>query len=157
MKKTLKTRDDFAIKTKNIFRALTEKKVFKDGNSNAEVRRFFLQSTSTRLATVFIMAKYFEKEQITASDVYNTLNPSFGSKSSFVNFINLGVKKGHFKMTVCKQDLRKKYLTPCCKFSQVWCEFISISEGVPISKNINWKKVICNCDENLCICNCCDN
>jgi hypothetical protein len=157
VKKTLKTRNDFAVKTNNILKALTEQKVFKDGKANAEVRRFFLKSTSTRLATLFIMAKYFEKEHITASDVYNTLHPSFGSKSSFVNFINLGVKKGHFKMTVCKNDLRKKYLAPCCKFTQIWCEFISISEGVPIADNIDWKKVTCNFGDEICTCDCCDN
>ncbi len=140
--KKLKSKEDFAVKTKNIFNALTQ---HVPDSKHEQARRFFLKSVSTRIAILLIMSNFFEDKKTTASDIYNTLHPKYGSKSSFVNFISLGVKKGYFKMKKCTKDSRKKYLYPSVEFTQIWCQFISRSEGAPIDKNINWNDITKNC------------
>ena len=53
------------------------------------------------------------ENHFTASDVYAELSPKYGSKSSIVNFISLGLKKGYFCFKAqCDKDKRKKYLFP---------------------------------------------
>ena len=139
--KKLKSKEDFGIKTKNVFIAVTQNI---PNTKHEEARRFFLKSTSTRVAVLYIMTNYFEEKKVTASDIYSTLNPKFGSKSSFVNFITLGVKKGYFCLYQSDSDSRKKYIIPCADFVKIWCQFISRSEGTPIDKNIVWKNIISN-------------
>ena len=96
------------------------------------------------------MTHYFEDNMLTASCVYSTLHPKFGSKSSFVNFISLGVKKEYFCLQTSEEDSRKKYIVPCPDFVKIWCQFISRSEGAPIDKNIDWSTIISDlCDKSL--------
>ena len=96
------------------------------------------------------MTHYFEDSMLTASCVYNALNPKFGSKSSFVNFITLGVKKGYFCLHTSNQDSRKKHIVPCPDFVKIWCQFISRSEGAPIDKNIDWNSIVSGfCEKSL--------
>ena len=137
--KKMKTRKDFGEKTRNIFDAVTKNV---PDYYHEEARRFFLKSTSTRVAVLFIMLNYFDDKKITASDVYSALHPKFGSKSSFVNFISLGTKKGYFCLKHCNSDSRKKYIIPCYEFVKIWCQFVSRSEGAPIDKNIDWNSII---------------
>jgi hypothetical protein len=145
--KKLKTKSDFGIKTKNIFEAVTQN--VPDPEHEA-ARKFFLKSTSTRVAILYIMTNYFEDKMLTASCVYSALHPKFGSKSSFVNFITLGVKKEYFCLQTCDKDSRKKHIVPCPDFVKIWCQFISRSEGAPIDENIDWNKVIPNlCNKKL--------
>ena len=145
--KQLKTKADFGIKTRNVFEAVTQN--VPDPHQQA-ARKFFLKSTSTRVAILYIMTHYFEDNMLTASCVYSTLHPKFGSKSSFVNFITLGVKKGYFCLKTSDKDSRKKYIVPCPDFVKIWCQFISRSEGAPIDKNIDWSAIISDrCDKIL--------
>lgn len=145
--KELKTKKDFGIKTRNVFEAVTQN--VPDPEHEA-ARKFFLKSTSTRVAILYIMTHYFEDNMLTASCVYSTLHPKFGSKSSFVNFITLGVKKGYFCLQTSDEDSRKKYIVPCSDFVKIWCQFISRSEGAPIDKNIDWSTILSDrCDKSL--------
>jgi hypothetical protein len=145
--KELKTKTDFGIKTRNVFEAVTQN--VPDPEHEA-ARKFFLKSTSTRVAILYIMTHYFEDNMLTASCVYSTLHPKFGSKSSFVNFITLGVKKEYFCLQTSEEDSRKKNIVPCPDFVKIWCQFISRSEGAPIDKNIDWSAIISDrCDKSL--------
>ncbi len=136
--KKLKTRKDFAAKTNSIYAAITQNMPSSD---HEEARRFFLQSTTTRISILYIMSNFFDHKHITASDVYTKLTPLYGSKSSIVNFLTLGHKKGYFLYEQCGKDKRKKYLFPSNEFVKIWCAFISRSEGAPIDKSVNWEEV----------------
>ena len=92
--KKLKTRKDFGEKTSSIYAALTQHMPSSD---HEEARRFFLQSTTTRVTILYIMSNFFDGKSFTATDVYAELSPKYGSKSSIVNFISLGLKKGYFR------------------------------------------------------------
>jgi len=145
--KKLKTKKDFGLKTRNIFEAVT---LNNPDEKHEAARRYFLKSASTRVCILFIMANYFEDKKLTASCVYNALHPKFGSKSSFVNFITLGVKKEYFCLQTSDEDSRKKYIFPCPNFVKIWCQFISRSEGAPIDKNIDWSAITSDrCDKIL--------
>ena len=143
--KKLKTRKDFGKKTNSIYEAITRNMPTPE---HEEARRFFLQSTTTRVTILFIMKNFFERKSVTASDIYLQLSPQFGSKSSIVNFISLGLKKEYFSLEQCDKDKRKKYLYPQIEFTKIWCQFISRSEGFPIDKSVNWNEVCakpCDC------------
>jgi hypothetical protein len=117
-------------------------------SEHEDARRFFLQSTTTRVTILFIMSNFFDKKNFTASDIYAELSPKYGSKSSIVNFISLGLKKEYFCLSQCDDDKRKKYLFPRKEFTKIWCQFISRSEGAPIDKSVNWNEVCskpCDC------------
>ena len=139
MDKLLKTRNDFLRKTSSIYDALS---LNMSSTEHEDARKFFLQSTTTRIAIVYIMKNFFEYKLITASDVYNELSPIHGSKSSIVNFISKGVKKDYFYFCKNSDDNRKKYLLATEKFTKTWCAFLSRSEGVPIDEKVNWKQII---------------
>ena len=112
-------------------------------------RSFFLKSVQTRVAMLYIMARFLEDNPVTASNVYNRLHPKFGSKSSFVTFIALGRKKGYFMLKPCKKDGRKKYIIPSLAFTKHWFVFIARFEGVPVSTNMDWDKIYntsCGCE-----------
>ena len=143
--KKLKTRKDFGEKTNSIYEAITQNM---PSSEHEEARRFFLQSTTTRVTVLYIMSNFFNGKHFTASDVYAELSPQFGSKSSIVNFISLGLKKEYFSLEQCHNDKRKKYLYPQIEFTKIWCQFISRSEGFPIDKSVNWNEVCakpCDC------------
>jgi len=143
--KKLKTRKDFGEKTSSIYNALTQHMPTSDHEA---ARRFFLQSTTTRVTVLYIMSNFFDEKNITASDIYAELSPKYGSKSSIVNFISLGLKKEYFCLSQCDKDKRKKYLFPRTEFTKIWCQFISRSEGAPIDKLVNWNEVCskpCDC------------
>ena len=81
-------------------------------------------------------------------DEEQSLLEKYGSKSSIVNFISLGLKKGYFCLVQCDKDKRKKYLFPRTEFTKIWCQFISRSEGAPIDESVNWNEVCskpCDC------------
>ncbi len=137
--KKINKKKDLAFVTRNIFEALTMNDSNKENN---DAKKFFLKSSSTRAAMLFIMTNYFEDNRITASDIYGTLHPDFGSKSSFVNFIKLGVKKRYFCLFSSKTDSRKKYILPCSNFVKTWSKFVAKIEGSEIHSDINWKKII---------------
>ena len=145
--KELKTKKDCALKTRNIFDAITAS----EANPEHEAARsFFLKSVQTRVAMLYIMGKFLEDQPVTASDVYNRLHPKFGSKSSFVTFIALGRKKGYFLLNPCESDGRKKYIIPSLAFTKHWCTFLSRSEGIPLAKNIDWDTIYspaCDCND----------
>ena len=136
--KKLKTRKDFGEKTSSIYAALTQ---HMPSTEHEEARRFFLQSTTTRITVLYIMSNFFDGKLFTASDVYAELSPQYGSKSSIVNFISLGLKKEYFCLRKCNKDKRKKYLYPRTEFTKIWCQFISRSEGAPIDESVNWDEV----------------
>ena len=136
--KNLKTRKDFWKKTNSIYEAITRNMPTPE---QEEARRFFLQSTTTRVTILYIMTNFFEGKLFTATDVYAQLSPTFGSKSSIVNFISSGLKKGYFCLKQCGKDKRKKYLFPRKEFIKIWCQFISRSEGVPIDDSVSWNEV----------------
>ena len=143
--KKLKTRKDFGGKTNSIYAAITQNMPSSD---HEEARRFFLQSTTTRVTILYIMSSFFDRKSFTASDIYAELSPKYGSKSSIVNFISLGLKKKYFCLNQCDKDKRKKYLYPRKEFTKIWCQFISRSEGAPIDKSVNWNEVCskpCDC------------
>ncbi len=145
MKKII-TKQDCALKTRNIFDGITKS----ESNPDHEAARsFFLKSVQTRVAMLYIMAKFLEDNPVTASNVYNRLHPKFGSKSSFVTFIALGRKKGYFMLKPCKKDGRKKYIIPSLAFTKHWFVFIAKFEGVPVSTNMDWDKIYntsCGCE-----------
>ena len=143
--KKLMTRKDFGGKTKSIYAAITQNM---PSSKHEEARRFFLQSTTTRVTILYIMSNFFDGTSFTASDIYAELSPKYGSKSSIVNFISLGLKKKYFCLSQCDQDKRKKYLYPRKEFTKIWCQFISRSEGAPIDESVDWNKVCskpCDC------------
>ena len=144
MKKII-TKRDCALKTRNIFDGITKS----ESNPDHEAARsFFLKSVQTRVAMLYIMAKFLEDNPVTASNVYNRLHPKFGSKSSFVTFIALGRKKGYFILNQCEVDGRKKYIIPSLAFTKHWFVFIARFEGVPVSTNMDWDKIYnynCGC------------
>ena len=126
MKKII-TKRDCALKTRNIFDGITKS----ESNPDHEAARsFFLKSVQTRVAMLYIMAKFLEDNPVTASNVYNRLHPKFGSKSSFVTFISLGQKKGYFILRPCKKDGRKKYIIPSLAFTKHWCTFCTIFKQI---------------------------
>ena len=137
--KKIKTKKDLAFVTRNIFEALTTTDLNKENN---DAKKFFLKSSTTRTAMLFIMTNYFENNKITASDIYSTLHPDFGSKSSFVNFVKLGVKKKYICLFSSETDSRKKYILPCSNFVKMWSTFVAKVEGSEIHSDINWKKII---------------
>ncbi len=145
MKKII-TKRDCALKTRNIFDGITKS----ESNPDHEAARsFFLKSVQTRVAMLYIMAKFLEDNPVTASNVYNRLHPKFGSKSSFVTFIALGRKKGYFILNQCEVDGRKKYIIPSLAFTKHWFVFIARFEGVPVSTNMDWDKIYntsCGCE-----------
>ena len=59
--KKLKSKEDFGIKTKNFFEAVTQNI---PNTKHEEARRFFLKSTSTRVAVLYIMTNYFEEKRL---------------------------------------------------------------------------------------------
>lgn len=136
--KKLKTRKDFGEKTSSIYAALTH---HMPSSEHEKARIFFLQSTTARVTILYIMSNFFDGKSFTATDVYAKLSPKYGSKSSIVNFISLGLKKGYFCFEPCNKDKRKKYLFPRTEFTKSWCQFISRSEGVPIDDCVNWNAV----------------
>ncbi len=136
--KKLKTRKDFGERTLSIFNTLTQNMTTPH---HEEARRFFLQSATTRVTCFYIMSHFFNKKHFTASDVYTDLSPKFGSKSSIVNFISLGFKKGYFLYESCGIDKRKKYLFPDDEFVKIWCGFIASLDGSSIDDSIDWDKV----------------
>jgi hypothetical protein len=138
MDNSLKNRNDFLRKTSSIYEALS---LNMPSTEHEDARKFFLQSTTTRIAIVYIMKNFFEYKLITASDVYSELSPRHGSKSSIVNFISKGFKKDYFYFYKNGDDNRKKYLFPTVKFTKIWCAFLSRSEGVPIDEKVNWKQI----------------
>ena len=143
--KKLKTKKDFGDKTSSIYGALTQHMPSSD---HEDARRFFLQSTTTRVTILYIMSNFFNEKNFTASDIYAELSPKYGSKSSIVNFISLGLKKEYFCLSQCDDDKRKKYLFPRTEFTKIWCQFISRSEGAPIDDSVNWNEVCskpCDC------------
>lgn len=138
MDNSLKNRSDFLRKTSSIYEALS---LNMPSTEHEDARKFFLQSTTTRIAICYIMKNFFEYKLITASDIYSELSPRHGSKSSIVNFISKGVKKDYFYFYKHGDDNRKKYLLSTENFTKIWCAFLSRSEGVPIDKEINWKQI----------------
>ena len=144
--KEISTKERCGIKTRNIFDGMTS------SESNPEhesARSFFLKSVQTRVAMLYIMARFLEDNPVTASNVYNRLHPKFGSKSSFVTFIALGRKKRYFMLKPCKKDGRKKYIIPSLAFTKHWFVFIARFEGVPVSTNMDWDKIYntsCGCE-----------
>jgi hypothetical protein len=136
--KKLKSKKDFGKKTSLIYDAVTKHMPIEE---HEDARRFFLQSTTTRVTILYIMSNFFDKKLFTATDVYAELSPKYGSKSSIVNFISLGLKKGYFCLAQCDKDKRKKYLFPRTEFTKIWCQFISRSEGIPIDKSVDWNEV----------------
>ena len=115
--KKLKTRKDFGEKSSSIYAALTQ---HMPSSEHEEARRFFLQSTTTRVTILYIMSNFFDRKSFTASDIYAELSPEYGSKSSIVNFISLGLKKKYFCLNQCDKDKRKKYLYPRKEFTKIW-------------------------------------
>ena len=114
--KKLKTRKDFGGKTSSIYAAITQNM---PSSKHEDARRFFLQSTTTRVTILYIMSNFFDGKSFTASDVYAELSPKYGSKSSIVNFISLGLKKKYFCLKQCDKDKRKKYLYPRKEFTKI--------------------------------------
>ena len=135
----LKTKKDFATQASNIFDAMTHS--FED-KEKAETIRFFLSTITSRIATTFIMSHYLSEQRITPSNVYNKLSPLYGSKSSFVNYISLGKKRGYLFLKSDKDDRRRKYLYPSPAFIKLWCTFLSKTKGTEVSSDINWNSIV---------------
>ncbi len=119
-----------------IFEALTQN--VPDLEHEAATKVLFKINLNYELAILYIMTHYFEDNMLTASVFTAIYILNLGSKSSFVNFITLGVKKDYFCLQISDEDSRKKYIVPCPDFVKIWCQFISRSEGAPIDKNIDW-------------------
>ena len=132
---TLKTKKDFALQASNIFDAMTHS--FND-KEKAEIIRFFLLTITSRIATTFIMSHYLSEQKITPSKIYNTLSPIYGSKSSFVNYVALGKKRGYLFLECAKDDRRQKYLYPSPAFIKIWCIFLAKTKGTELSSDIDW-------------------
>ena len=136
---TLKTKKDFALQASNIFDAMTHS--FND-KEKAEIIRFFLSTITSRIATTFIMSHYLSEQKITPSKIYNTLSPTYGSKSSFVNYVALGKKRGYLLLRSDKDDRRQKYLYPSPAFIKIWCIFLAKTKGTELSSDIDWNSII---------------
>ena len=135
----LKTKKDFATQASNIFDAMTHS--FND-KEKAETIRFFLSTITSRIATTFIMSHYLSDQKITPSRVYNKLSPLYGSKSSFVNYVALGKKRGYLFLECDKDDRRQKYLYPSPTVVKLWCTFLAKTKGDEISSYINWNSIV---------------
>lgn len=136
---TLKTKKDFALQASNIFDAMTHS--FND-KEKAETIRFFLSTITSRIATTFIMSHYLSEQKITPSKIYNTLSPIYGSKSSFVNYVALGKKRGYLFLECAKDDRRQKYLYPSPAFIKIWCIFLAKTKGTELSSDIDWNSIV---------------
>ncbi len=136
---TLKTKKDFAIQTSNVFDAMTHSF---DDKEKSETIRFFLLTITSRIATTFIMSHYLSEQKITPSIVYNKLSPLYGSKSSFVNYVALGKKRGYFFLESDKNDRRQKYLYPSPASIKIWCTFLAKTNGTEIPSDINWNSIV---------------
>ncbi len=143
-KLTLKTKKDFALQASNIFNAMTHS--FND-KEKAETIRFFLSTITSRIATTFIMSHYLSEQKITPSKIYNTLSPIYGSKSSFVNYVALGKKRGYLLLRSNKDDRREKYLYPSPAFIKIWCIFLAKTKGTELSSDIDWNSIINTADK----------
>ena len=143
-KLTLKTKKDFALQASNIFNAMTHS--FND-KEKAETIRFFLSTITSRIATTFIMSHYLSEQKITPSKIYNTLSPLYGSKSSFVNYVALGKKRGYLLLRSNKDDRRQKYLYPSPAFIKIWCIFLAKTKGTELSSDIDWNSIINTADK----------
>ena len=141
---TLKTKKDFALQASNIFDAMTHS--FND-KEKAETIRFFLSTITSRIATTFIMSHYLSEQKITPSKIYNTLSPIYGSKSSFVNYVALGKKRGYLFLECAKDDRRQKYLYPSPAFIKIWCIFLAKTKGTELSSDIDWNSIINTADK----------
>jgi len=141
---TLKTKKDFALQASNIFDAMTHS--FND-KEKAEIIRFFLLTITSRIATTFIMSHYLSEQKITPSKIYNTLSPIYGSKSSFVNYVALGKKRGYLLLKSDKDDRRQKYLYPSPAFIKIWCIFLAKTIGTELSSDIDWNSIINTADK----------
>ena len=141
---TLKTKKDFALQASNIFDAMTHS--FND-KEKAETIRFFLSTITSRIATTFIMSHYLSEQKITPSKIYNTLSPIYGSKSSFVNYVALGKKRGYLLLRSDKDDRRQKYLYPSPEFIKIWCIFLAKTKGTELSSDIDWNSIINTADK----------
>ena len=141
---TLKTKKDFALQASNIFDAMTHS--FND-KEKAEIIRFFLSTITSRIATTFIMSHYLSEQKITPSKIYNTLSPVYGSKSSFVNYVALGKKRGYLLLRSDKDDRRQKYLYPSPEFIKIWCIFLAKTKGTELSSDIDWNSIINTADK----------
>lgn len=140
----LKTKKDFATQASNIFDAMTHS--FED-KEKSETIRFFLSTITSRIATTFIMSHYLSEQRITPSKVYNKLSPLYGSKSSFVNYISLGKKRGYLFLRSDKDDRRRKYLYPSPAFIKLWCTFLAKTKGTEVSSDINWNSIVGTAEE----------
>ena len=143
-KLTLKTKKDFALQASNIFNAMTHS--FND-KEKAETIRFFLSTITSRIATTFIMSHYLSEQKITPSKIYNTLSPIYGSKSTFVNYVALGKKRGYLLLRSNKDDRRQKYLYPSPAFIKIWCIFLAKTKGTELSSDIDWNSIINTADK----------
>ena len=143
-KLTLKTKKDFALQASNIFNAMTHS--FND-KEKAETIRFFLSTITSRIATTFIMSHYLSEQKITPSKSYNMLSPIYGSKSSFVNYVALGKKRGYLLLRSNKDDRRQKYLYPSPAFIKIWCIFLAKTKGTELSSDIDWNSIINTADK----------
>ena len=143
-KLTLKTKKDFALQASNIFNAMTHS--FND-KEKAETIRFFLSTITSRIATTFIMSHYLSEQKITPSKIYNMLSPIYGSKSSFVNYVALGKKRGYLLLRSNKDDRRQKYLYPSPAFIKIWCIFLAKTKGTELSSDIDWNSIINTADK----------
>ena len=135
----LKTKKDFATQASNIFDAMTHS--FED-KEKAETIKFFLSTITSRIATTFIMKYYLSDQKITPSNVYDKLSPSYGSKSSFVNYVSLGKKRGYLIVKEDHSDKRRKYIYPSPAFIKIWCTFLAKTKGTEISPDINWNSIV---------------
>ena len=88
------------------------------------------------------MSLYLSEKKITPSRVYNKLSPLYGSKSSFVNYVALGKKRGYLFLECAKDDRRQKYLYPSPAFVKIWCTFLAKTKGDEISSDINWNSIV---------------
>lgn len=136
---TLKTKKDFAEQASNVFDAMTQS--FND-KEKSHLIKFFLSTITSRIATTFIMYHYLSEEKITSSKIYNQLSPDYGSKSSFVNYVALGKKRGYLHLQSDQSDKRIKYLYPSSEFIKVWCIFLAKTKGVDLSSTIDWSSII---------------
>jgi len=141
---TLKTKKDFALQASNIYDAMTHS--FND-KEKAETIRFFLSTITSRIATTFIMSHYLSEQKITPSKIYNTLSPIYGSKTSFVNYVALGKKRGYLFLECAKDDRRQKYLYPSPAFIKIWCIFLAKTKGTELSSDIDWNSIINTADK----------
>ena len=135
----LKTKKDFAEQASNVFDAMTQS--FND-KEKSHLIKFFLSTITSRIATTFIMYHYLSEEKITSSKIYNQLSPDYGSKSSFVNYVALGKKRGYLHLQSGQSDKRIKYLYPSSEFIKVWCIFLAKTKGVDLSSTIDWSSII---------------